>query len=190
MGDRGEDRGRSRRWREPTASVLPTATLYPVQSARRDLTVIMPAPPAASVASRRRRRSTSEVPFSVTADRASDRRGPRRRPEQSPRRLAAKSTPAWLSARRRKSPSTQPRADLADARRPGQGRGAVLARQLAQLERTPRAMCGASCRTIGTAVDRAVITGSGAGGQPTGILNTAGIQTQSTAPRSPLAATR
>jgi HK97 family phage major capsid protein len=34
-------------------------------------------------------------------------------------------------------------------------------------------------RTVGTAIDQAIINGSGASGQPTGIIGTAGVQTQS-----------
>lgn len=94
-------------------------------------------------------------------------------------KTTAKSTPQWLPNEATQATPSQP--TLAQiAMTPKQVGGVIqFSRQLAKQASAERFVRRELTRTIGTALDQAVINGSGAGGQPTGLLLTTGVQTQS-----------
>lgn len=99
--------------------------------------------------------------------------------DQTVPRVTAKSTPAWLSTETTQLTPSQP--TLAQIAMTPKHVGAVInfSRQLARQANAEGFVKRELMRTVGTALDQTVINGTGATGQPTGILNTAGIQTQS-----------
>ena len=99
--------------------------------------------------------------------------------DQTVPRVTAKSTPSWLSTETAQLTPSQP--TLAQIAMTPKHVGAVInfSRQLAKQANAEGFVKRELMRTVGTALDQAVMNGSGASGQPTGIINTAGIQTQS-----------
>lgn len=89
--------------------------------------------------------------------------------------VSGKSTPAWLSTE--STPITPSNPTLVERALVPKNVGAVInfSRQLALQTNAEIFVQRELLRTIGTAIDQAVLNGSGAAGQPTGILNTAGI---------------
>jgi HK97 family phage major capsid protein len=88
-------------------------------------------------------------------------------------------TPQWVSTETAQVAPSQP--TLAQVAMTPKTVGVVVtfSRQL-QRQANPDQFVGRELlRTLGTAIDQAVINGSGASGQPTGLLNTNGVQTQS-----------
>ena len=94
-------------------------------------------------------------------------------------KVTVKSTSGWLNTETAQvNPSTPNLSQVFMA--PKQvGDVIVFSRQLAQQTNADRFVGRELLRTIGTAIDQAAISGSGASGQPLGILNTLGAQTQS-----------
>ena len=94
-------------------------------------------------------------------------------------KVTVKSSPAWLNTETAQiSPSTPTLSQIALT--PKQvGALIVFSRQLSKQANADRFVGRELLRTIGGAVDQAVINGSGASGQPLGILNTVGLQAQS-----------
>ncbi|NOS81308.1 MAG: phage major capsid protein [Nitrospira sp.] len=93
-------------------------------------------------------------------------------------KVTVKSTPSWLNTESAQvSPSTPTLSQVAMVPKTV---GAVIAfsRQLARQAHADRVVGRELLRTLGTAIDQAVLSGSGANGQPLGLLNTSGIQTQ------------
>lgn len=94
-------------------------------------------------------------------------------------RVAATSTPYWLSTEASAPSASQPTLAQAVLRPKTVGGLIQLSRQLALQTSAEAFVRRELLRTLGTAIDQAVLAGTGASGQPTGIVNTAGIGTQS-----------
>ncbi len=94
-------------------------------------------------------------------------------------KVTAKSIPAWLSTEGSQITPSQP--TLAQIVLTPKLVGGVVnfSRQLATQANAEAFVGRELMRTVGTALDQAVINGSGASGQPLGILSAAGVQTQS-----------
>jgi len=94
-------------------------------------------------------------------------------------KITAKSTPAWLSTETSQVTASQP--TLAQiALTPKTVAGLVQwTRQLAKQTNAQRFVERELKRTIGTTIDQGAIAGTGASGQPLGLINTPGVQTQS-----------
>lgn len=94
-------------------------------------------------------------------------------------KVTQKSTPAWLSSETAQVSPSQPTLSQVAMTPKTVGADTVFSRQLAKQANAAKTVGRELLRTHGTAVDQAVITGSGVSGQPTGLLNTSGVQTQS-----------
>ncbi len=94
-------------------------------------------------------------------------------------KVTQKTTPAWLSNEAQQvTPSTPTLSQVAMTPKTV-GDVVVFSRQLSRQTNADRFVGRELLRTIGSAIDQAVFNGSGASGQPLGILNTSGVQTQS-----------
>lgn len=94
-------------------------------------------------------------------------------------RTTAKATPYWLATEGTGATASQPTLGSI-AFRPKTAAGLVtFSRQLNKQADVESYVRRELLRTVGTAVDQAVLTGTGASGQPTGLLNTPGLATQS-----------
>jgi len=94
-------------------------------------------------------------------------------------KVTVKSMPAWLNTETAQvSPSTP---TLSQAVLTPKQVGALItySRQLSKQANADAFVGRDLLRTLGTVIDQAVINGSGASGQPLGIVNTAGVQAQS-----------
>jgi len=98
--------------------------------------------------------------------------------DQAVPKVTAKSTPEWLATEGSQATPSQP--TLAQiVLTPKSAIGVVnFSRQLSRQANAEAFARRELMRTIGTAVDQAVLNGSGASGQPTGLLLTAGVQSQ------------
>lgn len=94
-------------------------------------------------------------------------------------RVTQKATPVWLPTESTQITPSQP--TLAQVSMSPKTIGAVVqfSRQLRKQTNADRFVGIHLLRTLGTGMDQAAISGSGASGQPTGLFNTAGVQTQS-----------
>lgn len=93
-------------------------------------------------------------------------------------KVTVKSTPVWINLEASQiSPST-PNISQTVLTPRQVGAVIVFSRQLAQQANADRVVGRELIGTIGTAIDQAAINGSGASGQPLGILSTAGVQVQ------------
>lgn len=94
-------------------------------------------------------------------------------------KVTQKTTPGWVSTETSQVTLSQP--TLAQVVMAPKTIGDVIAfsRQLANQTNADRVVGRELLRTLGTAIDQAVINGSGTSGQPLGILSTPGVQTQS-----------
>jgi HK97 family phage major capsid protein len=94
-------------------------------------------------------------------------------------KVTGKSTPQWLATEGSEATPSQP--TLAQVAMRPKDVGAVIrfSRQLARQANAEAFVRRELMRSIGTAVDQAVLAGSGAAGVPTGLLLTPGVQTQS-----------
>lgn len=94
-------------------------------------------------------------------------------------KVTAKTTPQWLSTEATTGTASTP--TLAQvALTPKNVIGSLqYSRAFSKQTNAPAFAARELLRTVGTAVDQATITGSGVSGQPTGLMNTAGVQTQS-----------
>jgi HK97 family phage major capsid protein len=99
--------------------------------------------------------------------------------DQSIPKVAAKSTPAWLPTEGAQMTPSQPTLGQITVTPKHVGAVVNFSRQLAKQANAHVFVGRELMRTVGTALDQAVLNGSGAAGQPTGILLTAGVQTQS-----------
>lgn len=90
-------------------------------------------------------------------------------------KVTAKSTPAWILTEGTQITPSQP--TLAQIAMTPKNVGAVVnfSRQLAKQANAEAFVGRELMRSVGTALDQAIINGSGAAGQPTGLLGTAGI---------------
>lgn len=94
-------------------------------------------------------------------------------------KTTAKATPAWLSSEASTvSGSTPTLAQIAMTPKTAAAQ-VQFSRQFALQANADAFVRRELLRTVGTAVDQAVLNGSGAAGQPTGLLNTPGIGTES-----------
>lgn len=94
-------------------------------------------------------------------------------------KITQKSTPAWASTESTQITPSQPAFAQVAMSPKTLGALVVFSRQLAKQTNANRVVGREVLRTLGTAIDQAVIAGTGASGQPLGLLNTAGVQTQS-----------
>jgi HK97 family phage major capsid protein len=94
-------------------------------------------------------------------------------------KVTAKTTPAWATEESTAVSPSQP--TLAQVALAPKTVGIVvnISRQLTLQSNAELVVRRELLRTVGTAIDQAVINGSGASGQPLGLLNTVGVQTQS-----------
>jgi HK97 family phage major capsid protein len=91
----------------------------------------------------------------------------------------AKTTAGWLSTETSQvTPSTPTLTQIALTPKMV-GDVVQFSRQFAKQTNAARFVARELLRTVGSAIDVAVLNGSGAAGQPLGLLNTAGVQTQS-----------
>jgi HK97 family phage major capsid protein len=99
--------------------------------------------------------------------------------DQAIPKVTAKATPEWLGTEASEMTPSQP--TLAQVVMTPKQVGALVnfSRQLAKQANAEEFVGRELMRTIGTALDQAVLNGSGAAGQPLGLLNTAGVQSQS-----------
>lgn len=99
--------------------------------------------------------------------------------DQAIPKVSAKSTPVWQGTEAAEATPSQP--TLAQIAMSPKQVGAVVnfSRQLAKQVNAEGFVRRELMRTMGTALDQAVIDGSGAGGRPTGLLLTPGVQTES-----------
>ena len=147
-------------------------------SAFRDLTVAIAGAGGYLVSAETQKAEDILRPWSVTA-RAGVMVETGLRGDQVVPKVTAKSTPAWLSTEGAQLTPSQP--TLAQIAMTPKSVGAVVnfSRQLAKQANAEAFVGRELMRTVGTALDQAVISGSGADGQPTGLLLTSGVQTQS-----------
>ena len=94
-------------------------------------------------------------------------------------KVTQKSTPVWLSTESSQATASQPTLAQVAMSPKTVGAVTVFSRQLGKQANAPRIVGRELLRTVGTTLDQAVISGSGASGQPLGLLNTTGVQTQS-----------
>ena len=94
-------------------------------------------------------------------------------------KVTQKTTPAWLSTEASQVAASQPTLSQVAMTPKTVGDVVVFSRQLSKQANADRVVGRELLRTLGTAIDQAVIAGTGASGQPLGLLNTAGVQTQS-----------
>jgi HK97 family phage major capsid protein len=94
-------------------------------------------------------------------------------------RVSAKSTPAWQSAEATQITASQPTL-VQIASSPKQvGVVITFSRQLALQTNADFFVRRELMRTVGSAIDQALLNGSGVSGQPQGLIGTSGVQTQS-----------
>lgn len=94
-------------------------------------------------------------------------------------KVTVKSTAGWLNTETAQVNPSTPNLSQAVMTPKQVGDVIVFSRQLAQQTNADRFVGRELLRTIGTSLDQAALSGSGASGQPLGILNTLGVQTQS-----------
>lgn len=94
-------------------------------------------------------------------------------------KVTQKTTPAWVSNETAQVTPSQPTLAQVAMSPKTVASVVVYSRQLAKQANASRFVGLESLRTLGTSFDQAVLSGSGVSGQPTGLLNTAGLQTQS-----------
>lgn len=94
-------------------------------------------------------------------------------------KVTGKTTPEWASTEATEVSPSQP--TLAQVALTPHSVGIVvnISRQLTLQSNAERVVRRELLRTVGTAIDQAVINGSGTSGQPLGLLGTSGVQTQS-----------
>lgn len=94
-------------------------------------------------------------------------------------KVTQKTTPNWLSTEA--TPATESIPTLSQvAVSPKNVAGLIeYSRHFSKQANAPAFAARELLRTVGTAIDQAIISGTGASGQPLGLLNTAGVQTQS-----------
>jgi HK97 family phage major capsid protein len=99
--------------------------------------------------------------------------------DQAVPKVTAKSTPALLSTESTQITPSQP--TIAQVTLTPKTVGAVInySRLLSKQANAAQFAARELLRTIGTSIDAAILNGSGVSGQPTGIIGTAGVQTQS-----------
>lgn len=93
-------------------------------------------------------------------------------------KVTQKTTPAWVSNETAQVTPSQPTLAQVAMSPKTVANVVVFSRQLAKQTNASRVVGRELLRTLGTSVDQAVLSGSGASGQPTGLLNTSGVQTQ------------
>ena len=93
-------------------------------------------------------------------------------------KVTQKTTPAWVPNESAQVTPSQPTLAQVALSPKTVANVVVFSRQLAKQTNASRVVGRELLRTLGTSVDQAVLSGSGASGQPTGLLNTAGVQTQ------------
>ena len=94
-------------------------------------------------------------------------------------KVSAKTTPSWQSTEATQIAPSQPIVVQIALSPKTVWDVVVFSRQLALQANADRFVGRELLRTIGTALDQGVLSGTGASGQPQGLLNTTGIQTQS-----------
>jgi len=94
-------------------------------------------------------------------------------------KTSAKSTPTWLTNETAQVTPSQPTLAAAAVTPKSVGIVTAFSRQLSKQANAEAFVRRELMRTVGTAVDQAVINGSGTAGQPLGLLNTPGILTES-----------
>ena len=116
-------------------------------------------------------------PFSVSA-RAAVRIETGLQGDQVIPKTTAKTTPVWLSTEASQVSASTPALAQIAATPKSVGIVVNFSRQLSLQSNAENFVRRELMRTIGTAIDQAILNGSGASGQPTGILQTAGISTE------------
>ncbi|MDR4467538.1 MAG: phage major capsid protein [Nitrospira sp.] len=99
--------------------------------------------------------------------------------DQAIPKITQKSTPQWVSTEGTQVTPSQPTLSQIAMTPKTIGDVIQFSRQLAKQANAPRVVGRELLRTLGTSLNQAVISGSGASGQPLGLLNTVGVQTQS-----------
>lgn len=94
-------------------------------------------------------------------------------------KVTQKTTPTWVSTETSQVTPSQPVLSQVAMSPKTVGDVIVFSRQLAKQTNADRFVGRELLRTLGTAIDQAVISGIGASGQPLGLINTSGVQTQS-----------
>lgn len=94
-------------------------------------------------------------------------------------RTTTKATPVWLSTEGSQATPSTPSLGAMALTPKTAGAGIKFSRQLSLQAAAENYVRRELLRTVATAVDQAVLTGTGAAGQPTGLLNSAGLLTQS-----------
>lgn len=94
-------------------------------------------------------------------------------------KVTAKSTPNWLPTEATQGTPSQPTLSQVSLTPKNIIVPLNYSRQFSKQPNAPQLSARELLRTAGTGIDQALINGSGANGQPTGLLNTAGIQSQS-----------
>jgi HK97 family phage major capsid protein len=94
-------------------------------------------------------------------------------------KVSAKSTPYWLSTETAAVTASQPTLQQVTCTAKQVGIAINFSRHLSKQANAEYFVRRESMRTVGTAIGQALINGTGAAGQPTGLLNTSGVQTQS-----------
>lgn len=94
-------------------------------------------------------------------------------------KVSAKSTPNWLPTEATQGTPSQPTLSQVSLT-PKNVIGTLnYSRQFSKQANAAQFASRELLRTVGTAIDQAIINGTGANGAPTGIIQTAGVQTQS-----------
>lgn len=99
--------------------------------------------------------------------------------DQAVPKVTGKSTPYWLNTETATLTATTPTLAQTALTPKTVGANVNFSRQLSKQANADAFVRRELMRTVGTAVDQAALNGTGASGQPTGLLNTAGIGTQS-----------
>lgn len=99
--------------------------------------------------------------------------------DQAIPKTTGKSTPYWLNTELAGLTPSTPTVAQASLTPKTAGASLNFSRQLSKQANAENFVRRELLRTVGTAVDQAVINGTGASGQPLGLLNTTGIGTQS-----------
>jgi len=94
-------------------------------------------------------------------------------------KVSAKTTPNWLPTEATQGTATTPQLSQVSLAPKDLVGSLQYSRQFSKQANAPAFAARELLRTVGAAVDEAVIAGTGVSGQPTGIINTNGIQTQS-----------
>ncbi|MDC8451061.1 MAG: phage major capsid protein [Nitrospira sp.] len=94
-------------------------------------------------------------------------------------KITQKTTPGWLSSETSQMSPSQPTLAQVAMSPKTVGDVVVFSRQLAKQANADRIVGLELLRTLGSGIDQVVISGTGASGQPLGLLNTSGVQTQS-----------